>query len=167
LAARTIEQQLARDTGLITGFPKRLASVTLLVEGVEYTANSAVALFQTRVTAATNVVNAKVALKATVKTAEATLASTATAASGLVEAIYVAFGDDPAALADFNLPPRKKPAPLSPAERLEASAKAKATREARGTKGAKQKAAITGTVPAAAPAAVAPAAAPVAPTTGK
>ena len=83
-------------------------------------------------------------------------------------------------LGDFGLTPRKKPV-VSPATRTAAALKAKATREARGTKGSVQKAAITApvtitpatatpvksvaVVPAATPATGAPAPATTAPAT--
>ena len=141
---RTKQDLLARDQGLIVGFPKRLASAQILVDGTTYTASSAVALLQSRVAAVTLVVTQKAAYQAAVKAADVAVSTTAATVSGLVEAIYVAFGDDPAALADFNLPVRKKPGALTPAERLVVTAKAKATRAARHTMGPKQKAAISG-----------------------
>jgi hypothetical protein len=129
---------LARDQGLIVGFPKRMGNAQILVEGTTYTASTAVALLQKRVAAETAVVPAKAAYQAAVKAANAEISATAATVSGFVEAIYVAFGDDPAALADFGLPARKKPV-LSPAEKEAATAKAKATRAARHTMGPKQK----------------------------
>ena len=66
----------------------------------------------------------------------------------------MAYGGDPAALADFGLPVRKKGV-LTPAQKLASAAKARATRLARHTMGSKQKAAITG---APAPAVTTPAA---------
>ena len=136
---RTKQDLLARDQGLIVGFPKRLASAQILVDGTTYTASSAVALLQSRVAAVTLVVTQKAAYQAAVKAADVAVSTTAATVSGLVEAIYVAFGDDPAALADFNLPARKKPGAMTPAARLAATAKAKATRAARHTMGPKQK----------------------------
>jgi len=154
--------QAARDQGLISGFPKRLATAQILVDGTTYTATSAVALLQTRVTAAAQLASAKAGYLAAAKAADAVENATAATVSGLVEAVYVAFGDDPAALSDFNLPVRKKGV-MTPAQRLEASAKAKATRVARHTMGPKQKLAITGT---AAPAAAAPATGAIVPPVG-
>ena len=57
----------------------------------------------------------------------------------------MAYGNDAAALADFGLPVRKKGV-LTPAQRIAATAKAKATRAARHTMGPKQKATVTGNV---------------------
>jgi len=151
----TKAEQMARDQGLIAGFPKRMANAQILVNGVTYTEQSAVAFLQGRVQVATKVVTTKAAYLAAVKAADAEEIATAGTVSGLVEAIYVAFGDDPAALADFGLPARKK-AHRTPAQYLEAAAKAKATRLARHTMSAKAKAAIKGTVPATAASASAP-----------
>ncbi len=145
MASQSHTQILARDNGLIAGLPKRLGNQGLLVDGTSYTAATAVPLIQKRVDALAGVVSAEAAYKAAVKAANATLSATAATVSGLVEAIYVGFGDDPAALADFNLPARKK-GTMSPQERIAAAAKAKATRAARHTTGTKQKAAITGNV---------------------
>ena len=139
--------QLARDQALILWFPKRLPNVHAIVEGTTFTAASAVTLLQARVTAATAAVTSRAAYLAAVKAADAEQTATAATVSGLIEVIYVAFGDDPAALADFGLVPRKKGV-MTTAQRLAAEAKAKATRAARHTMGAKQKAAITGSTPA-------------------
>jgi len=100
--------------GLIAGIPKRINRALSLVNGTTYTAAAAVALLQGRVTAATNAATSRAAYTAAVKAADAADSATAATVSGLVEAIYVAFGEDPAALADFGLPARKKPAPLTP-----------------------------------------------------
>jgi hypothetical protein len=50
-------------------------------------------------------------------------------------------------LKEFGFNPKKKPAPLTGDERVAKAAKAKATREARGTLGSRQKAAVEGTPP--------------------
>jgi len=169
------QKQLARDQSLIVGIPKRMASAQFLVNETTYTVAQAVTLLQGRVTAATSMVIAKAAYQAAAKAADVAESTTAATVSGLIEVIYVAYGDDPAALADFGLPARKKGV-MTPAQRLAASAKAKATRAARHTMGPKQKAAITGTVPAVtaseaasvvAPVTSVPAASPVTPATQK
>ena len=140
---------LARDQGLIGGFPKRFGAAQNRRERHDLRTTSAVAVLQSRVGAATQVLLSRAAYLADVKAADAEESATAATVSGLVEAIYVAFGEDPAALADFGLPVRKK-ASMTPAQHLAAGAKAKATRAARHTMGPKQKLAITGAAPAAA-----------------
>jgi hypothetical protein len=142
-STKSKQQQLARDQSLIVGIPKRMSSAQMLVEGTTYTAITAVALLQGRVTAATSAVTARAAYQAAVKAADVAESTTAATVRGLVEVIYAAFGDDPAALADFGLPVRKTGV-MTPAQRIVAEAKAKATRAARHTMGPKQKALITG-----------------------
>jgi hypothetical protein len=136
---------LTRDQALLTGIPKRMGSAQFLVNEQMLTAAQVVTLLQTRVMAATNAATSQAAYHAAVKAADNTLRSSAATVSGIVETIYVAFGEDAAALADFGLPVRKK-AVLTPAQRIAAAAKARATRAARHTMGAKQKAAVTGNV---------------------
>ena len=66
--------------------------------------------------------------------------------SAVKQAIYVLFGNNPDALADFGLVPKKVRVPLTPAARVVAAAKSAATRKARGTSGKKAKLALRGTV---------------------
>jgi len=87
------------------------------------------------------------------------------------------FGTTADALADFDLTPPKVPAPRTAVEKAIATAKAKATRQARGTTSPKQKKGVKGNVtatlvvtpatpaPAAAPATAAPTGGSPAPTT--
>jgi hypothetical protein len=82
--------------------------------------------------------------------------------------IRFTFSNDTAALADFGLQPRKRPAPLTAEQKAVAAAKRKATRLARGTTSAKAKRAIKGNITAqlvVAPANAAQVAAPEAPAT--
>jgi hypothetical protein len=136
---------LARDQALVVGIPKRMGSAQFLVNEQTLTAAAVVTMLQGRVTAATNAATSKAAYSAAVKAADAAESATAATVSGVVETIYVAFGNDAAALADFGLPVRKR-AVLTPAQRIAAAAKAKATRAARHTMGPKQKATVTGNV---------------------
>ncbi len=62
--------------------------------------------------------------------------------------IRLTFSNDTAALADFGLQPRKRPAPQTAEQKAVAAAKRKATREARGTTSAKAKQAIKGNITA-------------------
>ena len=79
---------------------------------------------------------------------------------GYKELLVAMFGQSSQTLADFGLGPRKKPAPLTVAQKAAKKAKAEATRIARGTKGPKAKLSIKGSAapaeqpapPAAAPA---------------
>jgi hypothetical protein len=77
--------------------------------------------------------------------------------------LLVTYGNAPATLADYGLAPRKRATPPSADVKAAAVVKREATRKARHTMGKKQKAEITGTVPATTPATDAPASPPVAP----
>ena len=85
--------------------------------------------------------------------------------------LVATYGDATQTLADYGLKPLKARAPLSVEQKAAAKAQSKATREARGTMGKKQKAAIKGVVTkpvttvVTPPAAPAPVAAPAKPAT--
>ena len=155
-------KQQASDQQMIDGFTKHAATlVTLLVSGNTVKTADLIAVFQARIKAIANAVAAYVAYQAAVKAAHDELSSTAALVSGSRQAIKVAFAGQIEALADFGLKPRKSPTPRTPQQKAAAAAKAKATRAARHTMSAKQKAQITGETAAAAAAASA-AATPVA-----
>ena len=114
--------------------------------------------------------NAVVAAQATARDAVATERAQAPALNVVIDAfeafVRFTFGEKATILSDFGLAPRKVPAPKTAEEKAVAAAKRKATREARGTMGPKQKQSVKGNVtatlvvtPAPAPA---PAEAPVA-----
>jgi hypothetical protein len=114
--------------------------------------------------------SAVVAAQATAKAKVAAENEQAPALNALIEAfvayVRLNFGSSPEALADFGLAPRKARAPQTAEQKAVATAKRKATREARGTTSAKQKKAIHGNVTAnlvVTSVAPAPAPAPVAP----
>jgi hypothetical protein len=80
--------------------------------------------------------------------------------------VRAAFGNSPDVLTDFGLEPKKARKPLTAAEQAAAAAKRKSTREARGTKGKRQKSTIHGDVTGVVvtPVTTTPAPAPAAPT---
>jgi len=116
---------------------------------------------------------AVVAAQATVRTKVAAERAALPVLNALIKAfiafVRLTFGNDAEALADFGLAPLTAPTPPTAEAKAAAVAKREATREARGTKTAKQKKAIHGNVtaklvvtPAAEPADATPAAAPAA-----
>ena len=147
MANSTRKSRLARDQHLITGYQAHLASASTLVDGVLMTGADVIALLQGRVSKVTTVVTSRAAYQAAVKAAAASESSTAATVSALIESVYVAYGNAPDILSDFGLAPHRKGV-LTPAQRIAATEKAKATRAARHTMGKKQKAAITGQTPA-------------------
>jgi hypothetical protein len=66
--------------------------------------------------------------------------------SAIVQAVRTAFADQADVLADFGLPPKKVPTPLTVEQKAAAAAKREATRAARGTTSAKAKKGIKGAV---------------------
>jgi hypothetical protein len=128
---------------LITGIKLHFSSTKVLVAGQSCSMAALVAPLTQRVTSGNAVIAQRAALQAATNTDNETVASSSAFVSATVEAVYVAFGNDAAALADFGLLPRKKPS-MTPAQKLAASEKAKATRAARHTLGSKQKLLVTG-----------------------
>jgi hypothetical protein len=141
----TKSSELADDQKLIAGIQKHFASASVLLNGTTYTGASLVTSVQARVTVVNATLAARATWQAAVKAEEAELESSQPLLNALRKALFTMFSniDD---LADFGLVPHKKPV-LTPAERVAATAKAKATRAARHTMGKVQKKAITGVVP--------------------
>jgi hypothetical protein len=129
------------------------------VAGNTVQTTSLVTVLQARIAAIKLAISTKAAFAAAVAAAHAEIANTAALVSGSRQALKIAFSGQIETLGDFGLKPPKPRTPLTTEQKAAAKAKAEATRKARGTMGAKQKAKITGaTAAAAAPAAPAPAA---------
>lgn len=132
---------------LAAGTQKYLSKVSsLTVEGVSYTP----AQIESQLNAFSTLRNDVDAAKATVK---AKLALEKAQAPGMrafilafVGILKGMFGSQPDVLADFGLQPKKARTPLTVEQKAAAAAKRKATREARGTKGKKQKLSVKGDV---------------------
>jgi hypothetical protein len=159
--------ETAADQKLIDGLTKHAATITsLVIGGVTMATKDIISTLQARITASQNAENTRASWQAAVVTDHGERTKTKTFASGLRQALIVAFTGQIDALADFGLTTRKAVV-LTPAEKLARNAKAKATRAARHTMGKVQKSQITGETAAAAnpvPAA-APVTAPAAPVT--
>jgi len=157
----------ARVGQLITGTKKRLTNVnqTITVGGASTTVGAVTTELQGFLDGREAVAAAKATVKAKVAAENANMDALNALIKAFIAFLRVTFGDDPEALGDFGLAPPKAPAPLTTEQKAAAAAKREATREARGTKTAKQKKAIHGNVtaklvvtPAAAPADATPAA---------
>jgi hypothetical protein len=146
MSRNTSQLTVAQLAALIAGIQKYAANATFMVASQAITAAQAVTLFQTLhdTSAATDA--AKAAWKQTLAADKVGEAQNGALAREIRDAIALMFSNAAATLQAFGLSPRKPPTPLSVAARAAANAKAKATREARGTKGSVQKAAITGNV---------------------
>jgi len=164
---------LARLQALVTGLQKELPNGSFTLMSTVFTTAALLPILQGLIAALTAVNTAQKSAEAALVDLAAEDAKAGPIIRALERTLTTMFTNSPDTLALFDLEPPKARAPLSAAQRAAAVAKAKATREARGTKGAKQKALVTGNVtgvtitPITAPAAAQPvAAAPNASPTG-
>jgi len=146
MTANSSQLSVAEYQALITSIPKYMPNAIFMVASQTFTAPEAVTFLQTLHDSSAATIAAKATWKQLEIADETAEAQKGSIAREIRDAVALAFSNAPATLQAFMLAPRKKPEPLSAQARLAAKAKAKATREARGTKGKKQKAAITGNV---------------------
>ncbi len=137
---------VARLQAMILGLQKRFPNGQFTLENQAFTTGTLVPLFQKLIDAIHQVNAAQASGKVAVATMESTHAEVDQVFLALKRALLNMFGPDAETLADFGLEPRKAPAPKTSEEKAAAAAKMRATREARGTKGKKQKLAIKGDV---------------------
>jgi hypothetical protein len=104
-----------------------------------------IALLQGRKNTGTAAASGKTAWQAALAADRSELARTDAVVSGIKQSLQLMCEGSVDVLADFGLSPRK-PRAVSPAVKVIAAAKAKATRAARHTMGPKQKAAIRGSL---------------------
>jgi hypothetical protein len=162
-----VPTQQATDQAMIDGLTKHQSTIpsSLLIAGAPVPTTTVISTLQSRIAARTAVLQAEAAYHAAVQASEQEQQKTQPLVSGARQAVALMFAGQITALADFDMKPRKAPAPRTPAQKAASAAKAAATRAARHTMGPVQKAKVTGANPqgATAPApAPSPAAAPVA-----
>jgi hypothetical protein len=155
--------QIAADQQLADGLAKNAGILgTFGFGGKQLQPADVVQALQGRITKAKAATAAKANLNAAATAADDEIRTTRALVKAVKQALRALFSSDIATLATFGLAPNKVPAP-KPATLVDAAAKAKATRQARGTKGPKQRltvkasaspqgAAATATPTAAAPA---------------
>src|SRR5579859_1031391 len=132
---------------LAAGTQKRLSTIGQLIIGSgTFTPAQVVSELQSFASLRAGVDAAKAALKAALEDEKSKGASLRTFFNTFIVFVRAAFGNSPDILADFGLEPKKAKTPLTVAQKAAAAAKRKATREARGTKGTRQKALIKGAV---------------------
>jgi hypothetical protein len=153
--------QQAADQKLVDGFTRHEAEIgSVLIDGKKVSPADVIAAAQSRIAASKAADAAKATWQTAVKADKDVRASTRVFMTQVRQAVLVMFASSIDTLAEFGLVPRKQHA-VKPPTKVVAAAKAKATREARGTKGKRQKAKIKGAVvppPATSPAVAAPAA---------
>jgi hypothetical protein len=111
-----------------------------------YTAASLIQLISSLVTAMTSLSTAQAAAKDAMANKQGIEAKVGPIVSDYKRFLLATFAGATQTLADFGVPPPKAKTPLSSAQKAAATAKAKATRQARGTVGSKKKLAIKGNV---------------------
>jgi hypothetical protein len=137
---------VAEYQALVSGIPKYCPKAIFSFASQTYTAAQAVKIIATVLSAVSATANAKTALTDARQAEATTVAQNAPLVSFIRSNIAAQFNNNTTTLAAFDIQPKKPRQPLSPAARLAASAKAKATRAARGTGSKKQKATISGNV---------------------
>jgi hypothetical protein len=132
---------------LIAGVQKRMAGATQVpLAGGVFTPAQIVSELQKLVTMRADVVAARTAAQAKVAVERATAPAIRAFMGTLEQYVRAAFGNQADVLADFGLDPKKARTPLTAEQKVAATAKGEATRVARGTKSAKAKKGIKGTV---------------------
>jgi hypothetical protein len=137
---------LAHVQALILGLLKHLAGQSFTIGTVPFTTATLAQLLQELADAFAQLNEARAAAKDALAKLEATKARVGPVMQGFARIVVAMFTGDTATLADFGLRARKVPPPKTVEQMAAAKAKAKATREARGTMSAKAKRAIKGNV---------------------
>lgn len=139
-----------RVSNLLAGTKKRFQNPgqLLTVDGAQVTVGDITGKLQGFLDDVAAVATAKATLEVKLAAVEAEVPAIDTLVKGFVAALRVLLGPDAQALIDFGLEAPKVPAPMTAVQKAIAAEKRKATRQARGTKSAKQKKGIHGNVTA-------------------
>jgi hypothetical protein len=158
----------ARLTRVIEGIGKRLQNVpSLVLAGVTYTPTELITFFQSGIDAVNTVTSTKTKWQDAVKAEHDLLKRIHVAELGLKSHLENLYGNASEPLAAFGMKPRKVRSKPTGQATVQAAAKARLTREARHTLGAKKRAQVKGTVEVpAASVSASPAPSPVAAPTG-
>jgi hypothetical protein len=150
MTTQSINETVVHVTTMIAGTKKRFpnAAQVLSFGGTTHTVAEVTTAMQTFVTNRTNVAVARTATQVALDTDEAAAPSLLALIGEYTKFVRATFGTTADALADFDLEPPKVPAPRTTAEKAVSAAKAKATRQARGTTSAKQKKSVKGNITA-------------------
>lgn len=139
--------EAALATQLVAGTQKHFATMaSLMFASGSFTPAQIVAQLQQLVTLRADTDSAKATFRAKVAADTVQAPALLTFQRAYVQFVKTTFSNSPDVLADFGLKAKKARTPLTVEEKVAAAAKNAATRSARGTKGAKQKLAITGGV---------------------
>jgi hypothetical protein len=163
--AKTLSAALAAEQKMASGLPTLMPDLSVFVGGTTMTCAQVVAQTEQHINAEEHILSLKAQLKEAQTNIKPVRVQQRATAKAVKAAAAVAFGDTSAKFQDLGFTPAK-PRKTTVAAKAEGIEKSHATREARGTKGSRQKAAIHGTV-AATSAPVASSAAPATPATVK
>jgi hypothetical protein len=152
MATTSRARVLARDKALIAGVEKHFGEGSVRIDGRTYTHAQLLKVLQRRVDATNAITAARAALATAILDEERERATTKAVVDGIRQLAFVMFGSAADGLADFGLSPRRR-THLTGEQLAARTAKAAATRKARGTLGPKQRLRIKGTVPEPAPSA--------------
>jgi hypothetical protein len=137
---------LAQVQAIIAGTTKHLPNGSFPIGGTTYTAASLIPVFQGLVNAMTARDVAQAGAKDALAAEQAAQTQVGPILLAFKHLVLVQFANSAQTLADFGLTPPKARTPLTTEQLAARTAKAKATRTARGTLGKKQKTAIKGNV---------------------
>jgi hypothetical protein len=142
------DNDASRAGDLVAGTTKHFTnpSQELVFGGATQTVAEVTAKLQTIPALRAATTQAQSTAHAKVVTEEAQLPALLAFMTAYAAFLKAMFGNTPDVLADFGLEPKKAPTPLTAAQQAAAVAKRKATRTARGTRGAVQKKAVKGNV---------------------
>jgi hypothetical protein len=137
---------LTRVQALIAGTQKHYPNGSFSLLNTAYTTATLVQLLQSLADALTALNTAEASVKDAVLAVTAARAKVVPVILAYTRQLRTTFGGATQTLLDFGVEPDKVPAPRTSEQKAEAAAKARATREARGTTSKKQKATIKGNV---------------------
>jgi len=146
MPAQLKELTVVQLQSLLTGLPKYCSSMQLVLDSKPYTIPAIVPMIQTILDAIAAISAARASWVASIAAGKTVAAKEVILVREARDIVGASYANSPSILDALGIKPRKSPKPLSAEARLAATAKGKATRLARGTKSAKQKAMISGDV---------------------
>jgi len=146
--SKTLSAALAAEQKLATELPVELPNQTYVVDGVTMTCAEVVAQVEQHVTAEQQLLSLKSQLKELQTNIKGVRTRMNTTLKSVKATAGGALGNTSQKYQNLGFTPPKERKTTTSAEKAVAATKNLATREARGTKGSRQKAAIHGTVPA-------------------
>jgi hypothetical protein len=147
--SKSKNMRIAEDTKLGAGLVANHAKgETFVVNAKKQTVTQILALIKARIDATATVESTHAAWLEAVRAEQAVLEESNPTLAGVRQTLRTTLGESAQQLSDYGLAPRTTRRALTVEEKLLAKKRNAATRKARGTRGARQKAKIVGQVPA-------------------